>query len=194
MDDASFVRQFARPALVFLTGATPASDEPRVDTPSNGVKLPGADFGRTNALKTTDAFPVVDETMVDPEEAPRPVEQRAREVIGASLVVFLEKSGRNPFESMITIGRTPNNDHCIPLPSISKVHAYFSKTPSGDWRITDQKSTNGTSVDGRRLEAGGSASVVDGTRIDFGPDARSKFFTPLGLYGFIQLYRSGVTV
>ena len=117
-----------------------------------------------------------------------------REVRASSLVVFLVKSGRNPFESMITVGRATNNDHCLPLTTVSKVHAYFCASPGGAWRLHDQKATNGTFVDKQRLELGGSAALQDGSRIGFGPDARARFFTPSGLFGFLALFRSGLAM
>ena len=69
-----------------------------------------------------------------------------------------------------------------------------SWTPTGVWRLTDQRATNGTWVDSQRVEAGGSANLSDGARIGFGPDVRARFFTASGLFGFLALYRSGVAV
>lgn len=191
----TFSRRFPHPALVFVSTSASAPDEPKVDTPSGGIKLPGKDvsFSRTSAFKATDAFPAVKDALQDmiPEKGTGSAKS---DILGTSLVVFLQKSNRNPFESMITIGRATNNDHCLPLPTVSKVHAYFSKAPDGSWRLTDQRATNGTWVDGLRLEAGGNAPLNDGSRIGFGPDARARFFTAAGLHGFLALYRSGIAV
>jgi pSer/pThr/pTyr-binding forkhead associated (FHA) protein len=191
LDDMAFTRRFPVPALIFLTTPeAPRDEDSRVDTPSGGIKLPGKEgsFSRTSAFKATDAFPAIHDMIRD---------MGTKEMVGRELahspVVFLEKSKRNPFESMITLGRATNNDHCLPLPTISKFHAYFSKDPSGTWRLTDQRATNGTWVDGQRLQPGDSAPLADGSRVGFGPDARAKFFTPQGLYGFLALYRSGVS-
>lgn len=195
LDETAFLRRFTKPVLIFMaTGSGLADDAGKVDTPSGAIKLPGKDysFSRTSTMKATDSFPVFTEALRD--MAAQASHNPGRELLGASPVVFLEKSTRNPFESMITIGRASNNDHCLPLPTISKVHAYFSKTPTGVWRLTDQKATNGTWVDTQRLEAGGTANLSDGARIGFGPDARARFYTPLGLFGFLALFRSGVAV
>lgn len=195
VDEVSFLKRYANPSLVFLASLGSSADEVgKVDTPSGAIKLPGKDasFSRTSAMKATDSFPVFTDALRD--MAVQAGENPGKELVGASLVVFLVKSKRNPFESMITIGRASNNDHCLPLPTISKVHAYFSKTPTGVWRLTDQRATNGTWVDSQRLEPGATANLADGTRIGFGPDARARFYSPLGLFGFLALYRSGVAV
>ncbi|MEZ0229463.1 MAG: FHA domain-containing protein [Planctomycetota bacterium] len=196
LDETAFVRRFPNPALVFIASSNSAVDDAsKVDTPSGGIKIPGheASFSRTNVMKATDSFPVFTDAVRD-MAVQGGIENPGRELLGTSPVVFLAKSGRNPFESMITIGRATNNDHCLPLPTISKVHAYFSKTPTGVWRLTDQKATNGTWVDGQRLDPGSTANLGEGARLSFGPDARARFFTAAGLFGFLTLYRSGVAV
>lgn len=48
------------------------------------------------------------------------------------------------------IGRKHDNDARIPSSSVSAKHAVFS-FEEGDWRIIDQKSTNGTYVNGRKV-------------------------------------------
>ena len=57
-----------------------------------------------------------------------------------------------------------------------------------------QRATNGTYLDEQRLSPGGSMSVTDGSRISLGPDVKARFYSPEGLYGFLQMYRSGVVV
>ncbi len=186
LDEARFVARFTHPAIVFVTGTAPVEQPVKVDTPSGGTKIPPTTaFERTSTYKATDQMPAASDL-----SDPTPM----RDTLAASPVVFLQKSGRNPFESMITIGRATNNDHCLPLPTVSKVHAYFSKTPRGDWCLTDQRATNGTFVDGQRLVAGSTAPLTDGSRIAFGPDVRARFYTAAGLFGFLALYRSGIAV
>ncbi len=199
LDETTFVRRFPHPVLVFAAASSGSADDSQhVDTPSGGIKIPGKEkeisFSRTSAMKATDSFPVLADSVHDMAEKGGAENNPARELLGTAPVVFLEKSKRNPFESMITIGRASNNDYCLPLGTISKVHAYFTKTPTGVWRLTDQRATNGTWVDGLRLELGATANLAEGARLSFGPDARARFFTPVGLFGFLALYRSGVAV
>ena len=57
----------------------------------------------------------------------------------------------------LTIGRDPLSDILINDPEVSRQHALLSRTPTGDYRIQDLGSTNGTYIDGKRL---GSESIV----------------------------------
>src|SRR5688572_32843577 len=43
-------------------------------------------------------------------------------------IVWLEKTRRNPFANLITVGRAPNNDIRYPLESLSKLHATLMKS------------------------------------------------------------------
>lgn len=183
LDEAGFVARHPLPALVFLNHL-PSAALARVDTPSDGTRIPRPqDFG-------TAAYPLTPDSLLETQES-EPVGS-APDTLGISEVFFIEKSSRNPFENMITIGRAPNNDVCLPLATVSKLHAYVMKGPRG-WQVTDQRSTNGTSVEEIRLKPGEGRALEDGTRIDLGPDVHMKFFTPKGLHAFLALYRSGVT-
>ena len=52
----------------------------------------------------------------------------------------------------LTIGRDPLSDILINDPEVSRQHALLSRTPTGEYRLQDLGSTNGTYVDGKRLE------------------------------------------
>jgi hypothetical protein len=96
----------------------------------------------------------------------------------------LTKSRRNPFEGMITVGRAPNNDVCLHVSSVSKLHAYFRKD-AGRWTLTDKGSANGTFVNGVRIKNEEAAPVEDGAYLLFGPDADCVFKLPLSLHAFV---------
>lgn len=87
---------------------------------------------------------------------------------GWSLVGCLSESesltrfniGKFPF----VIGRAPSNDLCIPSPAVSKVHAQI--IAAGDAvLIRDLSSTNGTFVNGRKIDA--PTPVGDGDLLQF---------------------------
>ena len=192
LDDAAFARKYPHAALIFVTRfEAPSKEAPKVDTPGRGI-VAAAVFGKATGSfgSTTDSFPALEDlgNTPSPDHPPPGTELR-----GSAPVVFLEKSKRNPFASMITIGRAPNNDVCVPLPTISKVHAYLVES-GGAWKLYDQNATNGTFLDQQRLAANGSAALVDGARVGFGPEAKARFFTPVGLHGFLALFRAGVAV
>jgi len=72
------------------------------------------------------------------------------------------------FPSMITVGRTDNNDLVVSDEQVSKFHAFFRLV--GDRvELSDAGSRNGTFVGSKRLEArGASAAIARGDRFAFG--------------------------
>jgi hypothetical protein len=95
-------------------------------------------------------------------EAAKAARERAR-----PLVLPLRKV-QTTFPSMITVGRTENNDLVIPDEQVSKVHAFFRQYDH-HLEISDAGSRNGTFVAGRRLESrGASVPVKAQDRVCFG--------------------------
>ena len=86
---------------------------------------------------------------------------------GRPLVLPLKKV-QTTFPSMITIGRTDNNDLVIPDEQVSKFHAFFRLV--GDRvELSDAGSRNGTFVGAVRLEPrGASVPVRPSDRFAFG--------------------------
>lgn len=75
---------------------------------------------------------------------------------------------QSSFPSMITIGRTRNNDVVIADPMVSKFHAYF-RIHEGMWLLADAGSANGTKVNDTELPRKGAPSTVRfGDRVSFG--------------------------
>jgi pSer/pThr/pTyr-binding forkhead associated (FHA) protein len=70
------------------------------------------------------------------------------------------------FPSMITIGRTQNNDIVVPEKSISKFHAYF-RVDRGLVEVADAQSRNGTFLGERRLEPKQLAPLKAGEHVRF---------------------------
>src|SRR4051794_25565837 len=58
-------------------------------------------------------------------------------------VAFLAKRPGNPFETRVTVGRAPNNDIVIDLPTISKFHAFFERAGER-WTLVPLAAPNGT--------------------------------------------------
>lgn len=90
------------------------------------------------------------------------------------------KSSQNAFPLGITVGRTENNDIFFPDNSVSRFHAWFQRSPSGEWQVVDAESRNGTFVAGERLPPRGSAGLKDGDELRFG-DVRVTFLPPSAL-------------
>jgi len=72
------------------------------------------------------------------------------------------------FPTMITVGRTANNDIHLEDPSVSRFHAFF-EVKQGVVELGDAGSSEGTRVAGQRLEPKGALVVVaPGTTVAFG--------------------------
>lgn len=67
-------------------------------------------------------------------------------------------------EGVFKIGRSPDNDLTVPDDSVSSHHAEFFRR-DGRWWIRDTQSSNGTYVNGRRIQE---SAVLKGDRVNFG--------------------------
>jgi pSer/pThr/pTyr-binding forkhead associated (FHA) protein len=87
------------------------------------------------------------------------------------LLVFpIRSTGRSPYPSMVTVGRTRNNDIVISDVAISKFHAFF-KEEEGRVVLQDAGSRNGTRLDGEAVpdaKRGKPVEVKTGARVCFG--------------------------
>jgi ABC-type multidrug transport system ATPase subunit len=84
--------------------------------------------------------------------------------------------GRIRLQNRIRIGRDPANDWVIPTLSVSRFHAEISQNTSGNFDITDLKSSNGTFVNGEQVTR---QQLNNGDLLTFGPVSRR--FTSTGL-------------
>jgi pSer/pThr/pTyr-binding forkhead associated (FHA) protein len=106
-----------------------------------------------------------------------------------SVVPLKKRLEANAFASMITIGRSPNNDVVIPYEGVSKFHAYVMvDAKSGNVTITDAGSSNGTTVRGNKLVPRTQrAPLSPGDDIGLG-DLKMKYLDPSAFY---ELLRQG---
>jgi hypothetical protein len=106
----------------------------------------------------------------------RPAQRAARDVAPPrpeAAVFVLAKSGRNPFEDRVTVGRATTNDVILSDKGVSKFHGYFLGEGEA-MRVIDTRSTNGTFLDGHPVtEKGATASTR--ARVRFGPTAEFVF-------------------
>jgi hypothetical protein len=97
----------------------------------------------------------------------------------AGLVYPIAKRPGRPFPDRIGVGRARTADLSLRSGSVSKYHAYFSRSADGSWFICDARSRNGTRVGDRRIEAGQNVKVDNGSQLTFGDEA-FVFFTERG--------------
>ncbi|MEZ6183919.1 MAG: FHA domain-containing protein [Planctomycetota bacterium] len=119
-------------------------------------------------------------TILDHEDQPTDRRSRAvRETIKAhaaavslsaqdAFLMPLEKTQRNPFTQLITLGRARNNDLIVNSPSVSKVHAWFLNGGPTGWFLQDNGSTNGTTHNDEQTPARTNVALRFGDTIGFG--------------------------
>lgn len=92
-----------------------------------------------------------------------------RPVGGEPLVYPVKKSNNksNAFAMGITVGRTDTNDVALDDESVSRFHAWLSKTPQG-WKLVDAESRNGTWVGALKLEPSKPVILQSGAKVRFG--------------------------
>ena len=76
-----------------------------------------------------------------------------------------EKTFRILSGAIRTIGRATGADFIVDAPLVSRVHCRLTALPGGDLEVRDLNSTNGTFVNGERIE---NAVLASGDRIQVG--------------------------
>lgn len=211
-DEAAFVAKHPLPALLLEPwGGEQAKSQ--VDTPSgpfatrtgtgaSSGKLekqpPAAGSGRLQQLPGSGSgrFPTPpprgDNTEVmGALEAARHMARMGEAVHPDARLEWLEKSTRNPFGALITLGRARNNDLIVDHPTVSKVHVIFTRVGREQWTVSDERSANGTFLNGVRLSAGEKRPVSDGDNLRFGPDIVGRFFEPGSVWHFGRMLKAG---
>jgi pSer/pThr/pTyr-binding forkhead associated (FHA) protein len=71
-----------------------------------------------------------------------------------------------PLVGTVTVGREAGNTLALPAEtSLSRNHARIEQTPGG-WQVVDNNSTNGTFVNGQRIQ--GAMPIAPGDEIQMG--------------------------
>lgn len=99
----------------------------------------------------------------------------------ATLKVFLPDGTVKTYtlkEGKNTIGRDETNDIVIDVPTVSGLHATI-EYKDGEYWITDERSTNGTTVNGERIKPYQEYKLKSGDEIYFGPEVKSEFVSEI---------------
>ena len=90
----------------------------------------------------------------------------------ASIKLILRAAGQTELRTMLTdraaVGRSHDNALCISDSSVSSFHAVFTVGANGAVWLSDIGSSNGTVVNGVRINEGDKTIVRDGDRVQFG--------------------------
>ena len=76
-----------------------------------------------------------------------------------------EKTFRILTGAVRTVGRATGADFIVDAPLVSRVHCRLTVLPDGDLEVRDLDSTNGTFVNGERINQ---HTLTDGDRVSFG--------------------------
>lgn len=79
-------------------------------------------------------------------------------------VVPIQKSDRNPFNALFTIGRAPSNDLVVKQDSVSKVHCFLSES-EGSWFAQDNGSANGIVIESQAIQHREKVPISPGTSL-----------------------------
>jgi hypothetical protein len=116
-----------------------------------------------------------------PEARQAALAPRPRRQTGDVLLVLPVRKVQPAFPSMITVGRTANNDVVVEDVQVSKFHAFF-RAQATSLELADAGSRNGTFIGRARLESKGPARPVRvGDTIRFG-QVEFVFLDAAGLY------------
>lgn len=107
--------------------------------------------------------------------------QRALAAATRGQLVFpVMKRMKDAFQTFVWVGRDPRCDVPLLYEGVSKLQAQFVLKPDGV-DLVDVGSTNGTFVDGVRLERNKPAPMRDGHALQFGT-LQARYRTPEGLW------------
>ena len=100
-------------------------------------------------------------------------------------VVAIAKAQGNPYPDRISVGRTGNCDIVLRDPSVSKLHAHFRVERDGELVLVDQRSSNGTMINGTVALPGISEPLENGDVVQFG-NVRATILNADGVYEALQ--------
>ncbi len=92
----------------------------------------------------------------------------------------------NAFPMGVTLGRLSTNDVVLPLPTVSRFHAWLQRDErAGAWLVADAQSDHGTFLGGRRLTRGHAEVLGDGAQLLLGSLAL-RFLTPASFVAWLE--------
>jgi pSer/pThr/pTyr-binding forkhead associated (FHA) protein len=103
------------------------------------------------------------------------------------VVHVLRKARPGPFANTILVGRSGTNDVCIAHSSISKLHARVRSTADGIW-LSDAGSSNGTTLNGKKLAQGAEMPCSSGAHVLFGA-CGFQLFEPKHFHAILSRFR-----
>ena len=129
----------------------------------------------------------------EPDPADRGIQLLTETIESAAIlqyltkVAFVTKKPGNPFPHLVSIGRSHRNDITIAVDSVSRVHGYFV-CDDGRWCFTDHGSSNGSQIDGCKMQPAEKYPLNDGQQLQLGLDVILELLYPRSLYHKIEAH------
>jgi pSer/pThr/pTyr-binding forkhead associated (FHA) protein len=98
------------------------------------------------------------------------------------MALALARDGRRPY---VTLGRGAENELVIDDATLSRVHLVLMRAADGTWTVRDAGSSNGSRLEGQRLEPGKPLPLPPGSRLEAG-GVRLTFHDPADLLRRLQ--------
>ncbi len=95
------------------------------------------------------------------------------------MVLSPASSAKGKVPNKLLVGRSDDKDLSIDHSTVSKRHAFIIKDESGSYKLGDAGSTNGTFLNGQRVETGEPVFIKDGNILSFG-DCDYLYYSPRG--------------
>jgi pSer/pThr/pTyr-binding forkhead associated (FHA) protein len=105
------------------------------------------------------------------------------DILKRTVHILAIRSGKAP---ELTLGRDPRCQVRIEHSSVSRRHVRFARPAPGKWTVEDLDSTNGTFLEGERLEKDRPLPVASGAVVRVGPELRLTFFEGEALEHFVR--------
>jgi hypothetical protein len=99
----------------------------------------------------------------------------------------IKKRPGNPYPDTVTMGRADSNDIVVAYDNLSKLHAYFTRSPAGGLLVADAGSTNGTWLAGERLAPNESVKVAERDQLALG-EHTFEIFMPTALADWLATF------
>lgn len=98
----------------------------------------------------------------------------------------VERRERAGSAKAIVVGRDDGADVRIEVSSVSHRHAHIERLERGRWALTDERSRNGTFLDGTRLRPGDTVLLRPGQVVRFGPEVKLTFLDGEMMEGMLR--------
>jgi len=172
------VGNFAKALTYYIEPAEGASKEEFINTLAYSVLV------EKSGMVSLDNSSLLSSTAIlnDTRDVLHPITDSSESISNKAKVFELRKR-LNSQATDIFVGRAPTNDVVLADPAVSKSHFRFISIPgTNDHQLADMFSTNGTYLNGKKIDPFEKNQVEDHDEISFGTEYQLVYYSPQGFY------------